>query len=356
MQKPARTHRRTLPALSVAAAWVGVALSVPRLASAQSAEMVSARWQLDLVAPEPCPSEASARAAIRAMLTDSSESSSGSQHERSLAFRATVARAEGAAGDRWTLTLVTTRDDASDTRTLDDDRCGPLIDALSLIVAIAVDPTVASRIRTATPVTGGIAPTPVQRPAPPPERPRPARRSPVAPTPPVTAARRWTVGLGGAVDSGILPAPAWGALVWGAYGWPSFRTELVLGLWPERAASVPSRPSVGGAVSAYSARWLGCFRPQWALVSVAACAAIEGAVVRGRGTGVSNPGEALSPWLAAGLEARASLDVHPAFSLVVQGSANVLLTRPEFFLEGIGTFFQTPALSARAVLGAEVHF
>jgi hypothetical protein len=44
------------------------------------------------------------------------------------------------------------------------------------------------------------------------------------------------------------------------------------------------------------------------------------------------------------------------FSLVIHGGANVLLTRPEFYLEGIGTFFQTPALTVRGAIGAEVHF
>jgi hypothetical protein len=359
MEPRPRINGPSLRARRVAWLAIEIALSAPRLASAQSTEQARARWQLELIAPAQCPSEASARAAVAAML----EGRADAQHEPTLTFRASVHNT----ADRWALELITTRPDGSDTRTLEDDRCAPLVDALALIVAITVDPTVATRVRTATPVSGGVAASIVDS-AQNSQRARalqPARATAVqattqaprtAPTRAAPARRRWALGLGAAVDSGIVPAPAWGALAWGAYTAALFRAELSLGWWPERAASVVSRPTAGGAVSAYSARALGCVEPQWRIVSVAGCAAIEGAVVRGRGTGVSDPGEALSPWVALGLEARASLDLHPVFSLVIRGGANVLLTRPEFYLEGIGTFFQTPALTARGAIGAEVHF
>ncbi len=77
---------------------------------------------------------------------------------------------------------------------------------------------------------------------------------------------------------------------------------------------------------------------------------------RGRGTGVSDPSEALSPWVALGLEGRAAIAPVPWFSVVLHGAANVPLARPEFFIENVGTFFQTPALTARAQLGVEFHF
>jgi hypothetical protein len=144
--------------------------------------------------------------------------------------------------------------------------------------------------------------------------------------------------------------------VWGAYTAALFRGEVSLGWWPERTAIVTARPTAGGAVSAYSARALGCVEPQWKIASIAGCAAIEGAIVHGRGTGVSDPAEALSPWVALGLEARTSLALHPVFSLVIRSGANVVLTRPEFYLEAIGTVFQTPAVTARGAIGAEVHF
>ncbi|MFO0560100.1 MAG: hypothetical protein U0269_18945 [Polyangiales bacterium] len=367
MEPRPRINGPPLRARRVAWIAIGVALSAPRLASAQSTEQARPRWQLDWVAPAQCPSEAEARAAVAAML----EGAADAQHEQTLTFRASVQNT----ADRWTLELVTTRPDGSDTRTLEDDRCAPLVDALALIVAITVDPTVATRVRTATPVSGGLATSAVDssansqrvlalaparastvRASTQPPRAAPTRAAASNAAPHTAARRRWTLGLGGAVDSGILPAPAWGALAWGAYTAALFRAELSVGWWPERTASVASRPAAGGAVSAYSARALGCVEPRWRMVSVAGCAAIEGAVVRGRGTGVSDPGEALSPWVALGLEARASLDLHPVFSLVIRGGANVLLTRPEFYLEGIGTFFQTPALTARGAIGAEVHF
>jgi hypothetical protein len=158
------------------------------------------------------------------------------------------------------------------------------------------------------------------------------------------------------VDSGILPAPAIGVQVWGAADVRAFRVELSLGYWPERSASVPSRPTVGGAVSAFSARASGCYIARWTWVSLGACAGLEGAVARGRGAGVSNPGEALSPWVALGAEGRVSFDPTPWLSLVLQGGGALVLARPEFFLENIGTFFQSPLAAARATIGLEVHF
>jgi hypothetical protein len=351
-----------------------LAVSAPRLALAQSAE----RWELRYAAPDgDCPSEANVRTGIAQLLGPNA--SEGRDGAGALWFRAEIQRA----GGRWALALSTTRDGVEERRTLEDERCAPLTDAMALIVAMAIDPTVASRMSTTTPVTSieairvpsaqgaaseqrtGVvtsavepardAPSAVQPRATIPPRPALPAATPLArPVPP--ALRRWTIGAGASVDSGILPAPAIGVQVWGAVAVRALRVELSLGYWPERSAAVPSRPTVGGAVSAFSARATGCYIARWTWVSLGACAGLEGAVSRGRGAGVSNPGEALSPWVALGVEGRVSFDPTPWLSLVLQGGGALALARPEFFLENIGTFFQSPLAAARATLGPEVHF
>lgn len=186
------------------------------------------------------------------------------------------------------------------------------------------------------------------------ERAQRAERTTLAPARPVPV--QWSAGAAFAVDSGLLPSWALGASVWGALHRGSFRAELAFGFWPERAAMVPEFPTAGGTVTAYSSRVAGCYVPRWGMFDLGGCASVDAAIVHGRGRGVSNPSEAWTPWVAAGLALHAAAAPVRTFAFVADLGGAVSISRPAFYLEAIGTFFQTPALSLQGRIGVEVRF
>lgn len=360
-QSPSHRRRSSRRARVATALGIAAVVSAPRVAVAQSAE----DWTLVYAAPaEGCPSERAVREGIAQMLGPQWTHEGGA-----VALRASIAHVD----ERWTLTLLIEKDGAQETRTIEDTQCAPLADATALIGAMAIDPTVASRMTTSTPVTSlapmrvtadpappRVEPAPAPRELQPPPRAlvrdaRPPRPAPTAPTAP-TVRTRWSAGLGASIDTGLLPLPAIGASAWSALDRGALRVEFSASLWPERYAPVPSRSAVGGYVSAYSLRVGAGYIARWSRISLGVLGSIEGAIVRGRGEGVADVREALSPWVAIGADSRVEIPVITRFSLVISAGLAVPLARPEFFIENVGTFFQTPPLTARGALGVELHF
>ncbi len=183
-----------------------------------------------------------------------------------------------------------------------------------------------------------------------------ARAQRRAAPPPSRTPLEWSIGAAFATDSGLLPGWALGASAWGALRRGALRVEWSLGYSPERSALVPEHPTAGGLVTAYSTRVAGCYVARWNLFDLGGCATLEGAVVHGRGRGVSNPSEALAPRIATGLAVHGAVAPVPSFALFAEVGGALSLSRPAFYLEAIGTFFQTPALSVQSRIGVEVRF
>lgn len=386
-KSPSPSRRSPLGTRAALALGIAAVVSAPSLAVAQSAE----DWSLVYAAPaEGCPSERAVREGIAQMLGPRWAHEGGP-----VALRASIAHVDA----RWILTLLIEKDGARDSRTLEDTQCAPLGDATALIGAMAIDPTVASRITTSTPVTS-LAPMLVasgpgsQRGEPPQQRSeatatastaptlqisnvsstsstsgalpapsaRPTRASqpPLSTTTPPSAPRttpaRWSAGLGASVDTGLLPLPAIGLSAFSALDRGALHVQFSGSFWPERYASAPASPSVGGYLSAYSLRLGAGYAARWSRVSLGILGTLEGAIVRGRGTGVPEVREALSPWVALGAEGRVEIPVIRLISLVISAGAAVPLARPEFFIENVGTLFETPTLTARGAISVELHF
>lgn len=304
---------------------------------------------------------------------------------------------------RWELTLRA----AGGERRLEADSCRALGEAAALILALAIDPSLAADLdpdaatdadvggevdeppsaaeaRSEEPPTSLAAPRPGPRgsegpepergpvtpgpPAPasepseasrpseasePSQRP-PSQRPPSGPSqrPPPTEerepARRPALWIGATVELGSLPKPALGLEV-GLTSSVARRGRLGLGL-------VGALPRTTTVDDARADLWLvGLratlgYRLRYGALELTPFGAAEAGAMGGRAQGVSRPLTGWSPWLAAGAGLELALRPTDRFSMAVQGDLRLPIWRPAFVIEGVGQAHRAPATVGRLAL------
>lgn len=240
-------------------------------------------------------------------------------------------------------------------RTLRDAMCRPLVLASALIVALAVDPDAALIAAT----------TPVEVPAPPPFEP-PVRESPSVDlgspydrrAPPITAPLLG-IGVGVALDVGLLPQPSAGPVIEGVLRIERFDVRA-RATYLAPTSAVLSDPmgvdGVGAEVSAWLGAVEGCFRPIDD-PRLAVCAGLHGGALLGRVFGpISSPapGMPAGPWLAVGAGVWLPWAPWDALDIELSIEGLVSVVRPRFEVAGIeAAIFEPFAVGAR--FGLVVH-
>jgi hypothetical protein len=294
---------------------------------------------LDLSAPAECPSAEAIEQTVMDLVH--------TVPPAPLSARATITKQ----GERYTVIVVT----AAGERTFDGETCQGAADALSVILALAVDPNSSTTPPGAPP---DLAPAP--QPAPPTAPVAPA--PPVAPVVPVVPAREATaqpapraqtpLTLGASllafVDSGILPGVAGGA--GGALRFISgvVSAELSAKYILPRSTTFESEPDVGGTF-----RWAGggldaCLQVLEPLYS---CFGFEVGGLIGQGEGVDTPFTRTEMMVALTGGAVARWQLVPGSALEGRLGVAVPMDRPVYGVEGFGALHQPDAVSIRLGLG-----
>ncbi len=333
------------------APWFCAALSWASSASAQSTP-----WTLSWEAPPLCPTEQSVRAQIASLIGDTD-----------LAEPVHItARITPTSAHAWRASLTTETRGAPGTRTLDAASCPELADAVAVILAWMIDPSMRARTAPPAPVVGPpvAAPTPPVAPPPTPPAPPPAETSRVstsdAQTPPTRASqpRSWRVrvALGARADLGPLPSFAVG---------PAARVSIVRGRWrvfvhgswrPSQRFEHTVSPSTGGDFDLWTAGAGACLRWPARPVTPTLCAGLEAGAITGAGFGVTRPSTDRQPWIAASAGAGIELPVASWLAFTARASALVPLVRPRFVIENVGEVFQPAPVGLLTEIDAEVIF
>jgi len=269
-------------------------------------------------APAACPSHGEASTALRRLAAAGSELGRASVE---------VERARG----RWQATLST----RGAQRRLEGESCGAVVEALTVVLALAADQAEL---------------LPADAPAPP----LPGPAAPAVPAadklvrPPTGL--HWALRIGTWAEVGMLPGPSLGPWAGLEFSRGDWSWELAL------AALLPRHAELSGADSpASEIRWLGgqvaaCHALR---VRFSGCLGAESGRLSGTGSGVDEPSDAHGWWLAATGAARwrGPLYERAALSWQLGLGAAVALHRPEFGFEDLGVLHRPSAVSARLFLG-----
>ncbi|KYF68340.1 hypothetical protein BE11_47320 [Sorangium cellulosum] len=324
------------------------------------------RW----TAPADCPSGAAVEAEITRLLGDQSPTSNG------------TLRAAGTitpAGTGFVLSIEISRDGRESARTVRGATCRALADAGALMVAMAIDPEVATRsdnLATGDRSSAGASPA-----NPAPEPPAAAART-AEPTPPRVPSRSvpptrgrarptegvaeraplFRIGLGGMSDLGTMQHLSGAIEPWAGVVVGPARLEVGASFWARNTAESAARPESGGTLDLIAGSLTACallpplaraVRPHFEIG--VPCAGFEVGRMRAQGYGVSDPGEGNALWAALRGGAAAAWVVEPWVRLRLRLEAMVPLRRPRFVLEGVGEVHE-PSVAARAALGLELAF
>ncbi len=350
------------------------ALLVARAAHAEESVAVS----LDYSAPKECASDAELWAGVERYTKRAHRADAGAGQR----IRVTVTHRDGADGadGEWAATYErTSADDAYTARRLRGASCREIADAVELVIAIAIDPS-------------------VRPPDPPPEPPPETPPAPAGATSPV-ASNAAPAQLPGAQaprpDSGASrPAPAdvrpalsgrratsW-SYAFGAHGAVTglLAKELITsvgahfdagrlaerGLVPAGRVSIDrSAPlRVAGANESASFTWttlgVGLCPLRAGLVTdlrVVGCATAQGGTVEATdASGGVELTDATRPWLATGLEARVEWRVVGAIAIEVGAGAQVSLLRERFLIVPEAEIYRPGPFLALGSVGASAGF
>jgi hypothetical protein len=332
------------------------------IAAAEPAAPLRVTWS----APADCPSEASVRARVDALLHASADAALG-------AGMAVDARARAVDDGTWLVELDLTSAGARRRRSIPGGRdCKEAAEAAAVVIAIAIDPEAASRVadapdEVATPDPESTAipeapsvpepdPAPQEAPAEPDPTPRPllSPRADAAPKLPAASPLRGVLGVFGAVGFGHMPAPAAAIGIEGGIALPRVRVTAS-GLWWFR-----HRESFGSAAIDFR-QWSTAVRacPVFEVhryVEILACGGVEIGQTIVRTSGLRGGEEPAPLWLA--------WLVQPALVIVPRPWLGVRVA-PEVFgpfwltaydVAPIGEVFRVRPVGIRGVLALEARF
>ena len=238
-------------------------------------------------------------------------------------------------------------------RQLAESSCSELLDALAVVIVLAIQrtadaPAVSARTsEAATPPSPPAASAPIDDGA--------SSASEAAPALiPGAAAWLW-------VDVGALPELSPGVGL--SFELTQSRLRLVASgiFFPEqhvvRHGELSPAPgadlglSLGALEACYSP-----FGPWQAKLALGTCVRVELGRLYGRGSNVSNARSESRWWIAPGLDLSGSWQVHPALRLQAQMGATAPLQRTEFGLGQLGEIYRPAAVTFRTGLGVAFDF
>lgn len=244
--------------------------------------------------------------------------------------------------------------------------CARTVDAAALVIAIAIDPSLAL----VPPPDPEPGPDPEPEPAPPPEPapdPAPPEGEPpgrqargVAPPPPVASRSGRPIPIRGAI--GLVAGPTFRDLpragglarLHGAVLGRRWRVELGAAF-----AGAPTRTTAGARVSMQrvvaDVRGCGVLDPlPW--LELAGCGGIEAGVVFAGIDGIAAPEPRRDRWVGVVVAPRVGFVLRRRVAFVVGGDLGVPLLRRDYTVAGLGRVHRTGAVTGSAVAGLEVRF
>ena len=383
-----RTRRTRAPRIALGAVALGVALAARAFAQLPPAErdlqkIVALSWS----APPECPDASYVMSELGRQL-----SSATIAPEKRIVARAEVTRGEGKS---WHLRLVTESAGQRGDRALDAESCRAAADATALIVAMAVDPSLAlapahadagaaivplvapiASGTAAPPATASAAPTatevpaatatPAAAPTPrPPPRATPRATAASSATPADASGRGKVIALsfGLAADDGALSGVKPG--LWGAIAWIPKRARVELGVeyFPATRVQVASNPARGADLDLAIGALHGCYvAAREGKVELGPCAGAEVGWMRGAGFGVASASAGGTMWAGLLVGGLLNVRVSELFSLRLSLDAVAPLSRPSFVLDSPGVggvplkVHKSAGIVGRGLFGAELRF
>jgi len=299
-------------------------MCLTRVAAADDSARVSLSWS----APLECPDEAELARRIEALI-------GRSLHDAGEQSLAVAASAQGNARDGYAAKVSFTSLQGTEARYLEHPQCDHLVQALALVIALAIDP---EHTRAMQPEqTVAEASTAVQTAQNPVENAAPVASDATHETPaPVRAGQSASlhgarVAVRGLLGAGALPNLGFGVGAALGYRLRRFRADVVGRYWGPRDQTVSSTPSASIELRLATLGARGCWLPPLGAWQLAACAGADLGSMSGIGQGVENPRQrdALYADVVGGVQlARTQWRLSPEFGLEISGA----LARPRFGL------------------------
>jgi hypothetical protein len=337
LRDPERTRRSRVAAIFLAASVVATTILTSR-ARASDAEggappsSAEIYWQ----APAECPDSNGVKRSIERLLgkrLDDLRSSNVQAHGE-------VRRNEAGI---WELHCTLSVSGVVEEETLAAKKCQALADAMTLKVALAIDPLA---------VVESVAPPASMLPVP---KAAPARVRP-APKPAAPAVARIRLRAVGGAELGPLPGITPGAGLYGSVQLPSFRIELGSQAYWGGVARYAKLPTVGARLQAFSGTTRVCLTPAAGWLTVPVCGGVELGVIRGVGFGIANSETSARLWGALILGPALRLQATRNLSFWFEADAMATVLKPEFHLRNLDTLY-TPAWGGSLLsAGLEVDF
>jgi hypothetical protein len=322
--------RRVLSNTGVLVAWMAAGLRSASIAL--GATSAPSNWRhVSWTAPQNCPTEATVRAAVEAMVGVPSLMDSGSDVTAEGVVKADVRG--------FTLQARVERDGVSESKTIAAASCATLADAYAVIVAFAIDPSAEARVAEPAPpafdADSAVSPT----------HEGPARAIPpgiratlVAPSAPMQAP---LMGVGPflATAAGLLPLPAIG--VGGRLSLEAGpRWEIGATYWPQRPASTAlSAPQALRAMVGLASAQPAVCGSVWRRVAggaAAVCVGAEVGAMYATGTGLPATRTGTSLWVAPTSSVELAMRLARGVDLRFRLDIGVPLFPPSFVVDHVG--------------------
>jgi hypothetical protein len=125
---------------------------------------------------------------------------------------------------------------------------------------------------------------------------------------------------------------------------------------PERARLASDAAGRGGDIGAFGGGLSVCYAPLQGAGRLSTCVTTHVGAWTSKGSAVLHPEAKLEPWLSAGARVRYVVPLGDRLGVLLQADATWLGSRPEFFLDGLGTVFVPPSFGARFGSGLQLRF
>ncbi len=301
----------------------------PRWASAQSSPL-SLTW----VAPEGCPQQEAARAAVLRL-------AGVTNPIRTLVARVTVV----ADSKDFELTLATEVDGIVGERVLRGRSCRTVTDAAVVMMALILNPEVERHPPESTPPPAPPAPS-----LPASYATASAKSSPATPSRTHAAHAFLGTQFGLAVGALPHPGPEFGVGVGAALG-PASLWLLGSYVGPPQKATAQGQTQAGGHLWDLSVAAVGCGSTPSKPVGIGVCLGAEFDRVEGHGVGVSDPHAGVIYWFSPTLGVFGELRLTGAVALRLSAFGMLRPVRPTLFLDAIGPVYRPPQVAAKGHLG-----
>ncbi len=165
-----------------------------------------------------------------------------------------------------------------------------------------------------------------------------------------------SIGVSALLAVGELPVAAPGIEARFGLGVGPVRLEAAGRYVFDQEADLGQHPTGRVRVGLATGSVAACLPFSFGALTVGPCAGLEVGGIWGESSGVTNPGAAMSPWVAPWATATATVQVLPWLHLRGDAGLTVPVVATDFVVDGIGVVHRPGAATFRLGIGAEVHF